>query len=123
MVTVDFRTRYENDQVDLDPETFLTRDAARLVDANGVAAGRAAARLGLAPLTFDVEGERISFTLDGARLVVASGGPETLVVSLDRGAFSDLVQDVVSTFGVQMTGRATVAGRVDAFVEWEPVLR
>jgi hypothetical protein len=123
MVTVDLRTRFENDQINLDPATFLTTDAPRLVEVHGEAAGRAAARLELPPLTFDVEGDRLSFAVDGARLVVASGGPDTVVVSLDRLAFSDLMQDVVSTFGAQMTGRAVVAGNVDAFVEWEPVLR
>ena len=52
-----------------------------------------------------------------------SGG-DALVVALDRGAFSDLVQDVASTFGVQMSGRAEVRrGTLDAFIEWEPVLR
>jgi hypothetical protein len=46
------------------------------------------------------------------------------VVTLDRLAFSDLLQDTASTFALQMTGRAEVArGAVEAFVAWEPVLR
>src|SRR5262249_20186874 len=49
---------------------------------------------------------------------------EALVVALDRPAFSDLVQDVVSTFGAQMLGRAVVKeGTLDQFIGWEPVLR
>ena len=47
-----------------------------------------------------------------------------IVVALDREAFSDLVQDVASTFALQMTGRADIRrGSVDSFVAWEPVLR
>ena len=45
-------------------------------------------------------------------------------MTLDRHAFSDLMQDVASTFGVHMSGRAKVErGSLDAFLEWEPVLR
>ena len=72
-----------------------------------------------------MEGELLTFAVDDrGRLAVHSGGKDVLVVALDRGAFSDLVQGVSSTFGVQLTGRAEVRrGSLDAFVEWEPVLR
>jgi hypothetical protein len=47
-----------------------------------------------------------------------------LVVATDTRGLSDLVEDAASTFGLEMTGRAEVRhGAVDAFVEWEPVLR
>jgi hypothetical protein len=96
-----------------------------LLDLRGGEAGAGAVRLALVPLTLDVEGEQLTFAVDDRpRLGVRSGSDDALVVSLDRDAFSDLVQDVVSTFGVQMTGRARVVqGTLDAFVEWEPVLR
>ena len=72
----------------------------------------------------DVDGELVTFAVDDGRLIVRRGGIEALLVELDNRAFSDLVQDVSSTFGVQMGGRATVVeGTLDAFVEWEPVLR
>jgi hypothetical protein len=123
MVTVDFRTRFDGDEVALDPGAFVEQQLPPLLDARGAEAGRAAARLGLVPLTFDVEGER--FTLvPGERLEVHRESADALTVALDRTAFSDLVQDVVSTFGAQMTGRAEVRrGSVDDFVGWEPVLR
>ena len=125
MPTIDLRTRFEGDAVALDPSAFLQEHAPPLVESNGADAGRAATRLGLAPLTLDVEGELLTFAVDDrGRLAVHSGGKDALVVALDRGAFSDLVQGVSSTFGVQLTGRAEVRqGSLDAFVEWEPVLR
>src|SRR5260370_40245107 len=102
MVTVDFRTRFEGEAVALDPETFLKLHVPALVDARGADAGRAATRLGLAPLTLDIDGEPLTFVVRGDRLVVEHGAQDALVVALDREAFSDLVQDVASTFGVQM---------------------
>ena len=126
MSTIDFRTRFDGDAIDLDPTSFLDEIAPAVVDAYGAEAGRYAARLGLVPLTLDVDGEPLTLSVDddGQRLEVHRGGGEALVVALDRHAFSDLVQDVASAFGLHKTDRAHVQkGTLDAFVEWEPVLR
>jgi hypothetical protein len=126
MTSIDFRTRFQGDAVALDPSAFVREGLAAALDARGAEAGRAALRLGLVPLTFDVEGEPFTFDVaDAARLVVRrSRGDGSLIVSLDRAAFSDLMQDVASTFGLQMTGRAAVTrGALADFIAWEPVLR
>ncbi len=123
MITVDTRSRFVNDAVSLDPVTFVDEHVPALPEARGVDAGRGAARLGLAPLTLNVEGEPLTFCVEGERLVVERKADDALVVGLDRAAFSDLVQDVASTFGLQMSGRAKVEGGLDGFLEWEPVLR
>ena len=124
MITVDTRSRFVNDAVSLDPATFVDEHVPALPEGRSVDAGRGAARLGLAPLTLSVDGEPLTFCVEGERLVVERGAHDALVVALDRSAFSDLVQDVASTFGLQMSGRAKVErGSLDAFLEWEPVLR
>ena len=125
MATVDFRSRFEGDNVALDPRAFLEAQLPPLLEARGAEAGRGAARLGLAPLTFDVEGEQFTFAVADNRLVVRHGSVnDSLIIGLDRAAFSDLMQDVASTFGVQMTGRVDMRrGAADDFVAWEPVLR
>ena len=124
MTTVDLRRRFDTDADALDPGTFLDEHVAALPDGRTAEAGRAAGRLGLVPLTLDVEGEPLTFAVDGDRLAVRRGAGDALVVTLDRHAFSDLMQDVASTFGVHMSGRAKVErGSLDAFLEWEPVLR
>ena len=124
MTTVDLRRRFDTAADALDPGTFLDDHVAALPDGRTAEAGRAAGRLDLVPLTLDVEGERLTFEVDGDRLAVRRGAGDALVVSLDRHAFSDLMQDVASTFGVHMSGRAKVErGSLDAFLEWEPVLR
>ena len=124
MSTVDFRTRFDGDQVGLNPRDFFESQLPRLLDANGIEAGRGAALLGLTSLTFDIDGELFTVQREDDRLTAYPGGGDALVVTLDSGAFSDLMQDVVSTFGIEMGGRAEIRrGSLDAFVEWEPVLR
>jgi hypothetical protein len=124
MSTVDLRTRFDGDQVEVDPSHFLESELPRLLDENAGEAGRGAARLGLTPLTLDIEGQVVTFRVEEGRLSASQRSGDALVVALDRGAFSDLMQDVASTFGIQMSGRAQVQrGNLDMFVEWEPVLR
>ncbi len=128
VTTVDLRSRFDGDQISLDPATFLTDHVPALLDANAALAGRAATRLGLAPLTLVVEGEQMTFEVaDNQRLTVRTGKADAtapLVVGMDCAAFSDVVQDVASTFGLDLTQRAQVrSGTLASFVEWEPALR
>lgn len=124
MTTVDLRTRYEGDALALDPSSFVTDVVGALPDTRAKEAAVAATRLGLPPLTLDVDGDVLTFAVDGDRLDVRRRTDDALRVELGREAFSDLVQDVASTFGAHMMGRADVVrGPVDGFLEWEPVLR
>ncbi|WP_019929586.1 phytanoyl-CoA dioxygenase family protein [Nocardia sp. BMG111209] len=124
MLSVDVRTRSHRDGTPLEPGAFLDEQVGPLLEAHGVSAGRAARRLGLAPLTFDIEGERMTWLPGEDAVEVRAGSGGTLIVGLDRAAFSDLIQDSASTFGLYKTGRAVVRqGGIDAFVAWEPVLR
>jgi len=124
MTTVDFRTRPDCDVTTTDLATFVDEQVAGVLDSRGAEAGRAAARLGLVPLSFDVEGEQYTFVPSDGAFEVRHGLDQALVIALDRVAFSELVNDVVSTFGLTMSGRADIrVGSVDAFVAWEPVLR
>jgi hypothetical protein len=124
MSTVDFRLRFEGDQRALDPESFLRDVIDGLPDTRAKEAGGAAARLGLPPLTLDVDGDAVTFALDGERLDVRRGIEDALRVEVGHAAFADIVEDVSSTFGAQMMGRADVVrGDFDRFLEWEPVLR
>lgn len=124
MVSIDFRTRYQGEAPSVAVEDFLSERVPRLLDANGEEAGRSATRLGLPPLTLEVSGHRLTLSASEGRLSVRAGTAQSLVVQLDHVAFSDLVDDVASTFGLQMTGRAKIhQGEADEFVAWEPVLR
>ncbi len=124
MTTIDMRTRSESNAASLDLDNFVHQRVPEWLDSRGADAGRAAIRLGLLPLSFDVEGEQFTFDPSGGSLSIRRGLNGVLVAGLDQSAFSDLVEDAVSTFGLTMLGRADVrVGSVDAFVAWEPVLR
>lgn len=124
MTTIDLRTRSDSDVPTIGVGTFLDEQVAELLDSRGTEAGRAAIRLGLLPLSFDVEGEQFTFVPSDGTLDVRHGVDQALVVGLDHFAFSELVHDAVSTFGLVMSGRADIrVGNVDAFLEWEPALR
>lgn len=124
MPSIDRRTRFDGDQLALDPDTFLAHDAPARVDANSGIAARSARAASASSLTLDVDGDPVTFRVVDDRVVVDHTVSDELVVSVDIESFSDLVQDVASTFALQMTGRATVqTGSSDAFLEWEPVLR
>jgi hypothetical protein len=124
MATVDLRTRLDGDVDLLDPTEFLEVRIPPLVEARGRQAGLAATRLHLGPLTLDVDGYQLTLVFDDDGLGVRPGGGGALVVAIDPQAFSELVQDASSTFGLQMTGRAEIRrGTSEAFIEWEPLLR
>lgn len=124
MASVDFRTRFEGDEVPLDTTTFLRVTVPPALAANGPTAGQAAVRLGLQPLTLDVDGEVLTIGPTDNGLVVRPGGNGGVTVALAPEAFSGLMQEIDSTFGVRMTGRAVLrTGDWDSFVAWEPVLR
>jgi hypothetical protein len=124
MATVDFRTRSDGAALPVDVGNFVHEQLAALAASCGGEAGQAAMRLGLVPLSFDVDGSRFALAIENGVLRSRPGGSEQLVVALDATAFADLVGDVVSTFGLTMLGRAEIrAGTVDDLVAWEPVLR
>jgi hypothetical protein len=124
MTTIDFRSRYDGDAPMFDPSDFAEEQQNARREDRGIEAGRSAVRLGLTPLTLEVDGVALSLKPANDGLVVTLGRGEALVVALDRRAFSDLMQDVASTFALHMTGRADIKrGTVDEFIAWEPVLR
>ncbi len=124
MTTVDFRSRFDSATELLDPDAFVDEYASGADPFRQVEAGRSAFRLGLTPLTLDVEGAVLTLEPEANGLRMRGSGAGALVVAMDRNAFSELMQDAASTFCLAMTGRADVQrGDVDAFVAWESVLR
>lgn len=124
MATIDRRTRSTGHTVALSAEWLHDELPGILRETGGLGAG-GVEMLGLSTLGFEVDGVAAYLTVANGSLVVregtAAGGP---IAALDAAAFSDLVQDVVSTFGLVMAGRVEMRrGTSDKFVAWEPVLR
>ena len=125
MPTIDLRTRFSGDAVDLDPHSFNGDYLAELPDDRWADAGAAATALKLLPLTLEVDGHPLTLEVDeDGRLRVQRRSGGAVVVTLARDAFSDFVQDVVSAIWLTVSGRATVTcGEATEFFNWEPVLR
>jgi hypothetical protein len=124
MTSIDQRTRHVGDTVTIGP-SWLHDELPIILRETGALAARGVDVLGLSTLGFEVDGTTAHFAVARDRLEVhegaAAGGP---VAALDALAFSDLVQDIASTFGLVLAGRVEVRrGTSDEFVAWEPVLR
>lgn len=123
MSTIDVRSRFIGDAQPLAP-SWLHEGLPDVLREAGALGARGVAVLDLTPLGFAVDGTVGHLTVDGDRLVVHEGTGDGAVVALDAAAFSELMQDVTSSFGLVMAGRIQmVRGTADQFIAWEPVLR
>ena len=119
------RTRLDAEVVLIDPATFVAEELAELLRRNGEMAARGAALVGAKALGIDVEG--IGFTLAPTdRTIELHPGTSgaRVVVELDRGSFSDLVQDL-QTPQTLATSLVTTLPMADHYrwLKWWPVLR
>ena len=124
MSTVDRRTRLLGDTVELGAG-WLHDELPSILSETGALGARGVEVLGLSPLSLVVDGVTATLAREDGRLVVREGtAEEGLIAALDASALSELVQDVVSTFGLSMAARVDMRrGTIDDFVAWEPVLR
>jgi hypothetical protein len=124
MTSVDKRTRFAG-SVQVMDVAQLFGDLAERLDETGALAARGVELLDLAPLTLEVDGTAAHLVVaDGALQLREGRADDGPVVGLDAIACSELLQDVVSTFGLVMPGRVEMLRpRGDQFVAWEPVLR
>jgi len=124
MGSIDKRTRYVGDTEPIDTSWLFDELPAILRDTGGLGA-RGVEVLGLTSFGLDVEGTNAHFAVDDGTLVVREGDADDGPIAvLDTDAFSDLMQDVSSTFGLTLAGRVQFRrGTADDFTGWEPVLR
>ena len=125
MVSVDMRTRADADVVLIDAAAWVAEELPELLARNGRLAARGAALVGAKPLGLDVEGA--AFTLiPSAGAIELQPGVESarVAVRLDRGSFSDLVQDLQTpqTLATALVTRLDMADHF-RWLKWWPVLR
>lgn len=125
MTSLDYRTRPARRIRRVDPAEFCRSEWPARLRENGRLAAGAAARLGLPPLTLEVEGAPWTvLPADGTLRIERISTDGALVARLDADAFSDLVDDHKSTLGLSVSGRIEiVAGEGEQLLWWEPVLR
>jgi hypothetical protein len=124
MTSIDKRTRFVGDTVPLDA-SWLFDELPAILEETGRLAARGVDVLALPTLGFDVDGTTAHFAVEHGALAVREGDADDGPIAiLDAAAFSDLVQDLSSTFGLTLGGRMQMRrGAADDFVAWEPVLR
>jgi hypothetical protein len=125
MVSIDYRTRPRSSEMKLDASQFFTESMPVLIAERGADAATGAEKLAVPPLTLDVAGDQWTLLVDGSRTSLEVGDrADGVLVRLAPEAFSDLMQDIASTFGLHLAGRVDVVrGTTDQFVAWEPILR
>src|SRR4051794_26714098 len=123
MTSIDKRTRFVGDPLPLDGR-WLFEDLPAILQETGGLGARGVEILGLTTFGVDVDDTTAHLTVDGGAVVVREGDADDGPIAiLDTAAFSDLVQDVSSTFGLTLAGRVQMRrGAADDFVAWEPVL-
>jgi len=125
MVSVDMRTRADADVVLIDPAVWVADDLPELLARNGELAARGAALVGAKPLGIDVEGTSFTLSPTTRTIEVKLGVDDArVVVKLDRGSFSDLVQDLQTpqTLATALVTRLEIADHF-RWLKWWPVLR
>jgi hypothetical protein len=125
VTSLDFRTRKMGDAVDLDAGAFCEGELPARLAEHGRLAARGCARLGLAPLGFEVGELRVTLRVVSDALALRPGIDEDAIhIVLGSAAFSELMQDVSSALGLGMRGQVELRrGSMDQFVAWEPALR
>jgi hypothetical protein len=122
--SIDARTRGRGTEPLDGPADFWEGDWAVAVGERGGPAALDAEILGLEPVTIRTHGQDWSLRVRGGRVESTPGVSEARVVHLDLAAFSDLVQERKSAFGLAIAGRVTGDDRsVHMFCAWDPVLR
>ncbi len=124
-MSVDMRTRPINAVGPVDPGAFFESDWSQAVARNGRQAASDAHELELGPLAIDVGGD--VWTMEPredtiqVRRAAPSAGP---VVTLDHPAFADLFCERRTAMGLIVGGRISgEPNALQAFYEWDPVLR
>jgi hypothetical protein len=105
---LDVRSRHRGDPTRVDPERFWAEDWAAGLDRHRRRATADAVHLGLEPITVRVGDQARTLGVGPEGLEAAEPATGGLVVDLDPAAFTDLVREARSAFGLVMAGR--VAG-------------
>ncbi len=124
-MSVDTRTRAVNGTGPADPASFFEGGWCEAVAHHGVRAAEDAARLGLPPITMQVDDAQWTLRLGAKGIDVVPGNADTtLSVALDSTAFADLFCERRTALGLVIGGRVEGdAASNEAFCSWDPVLR
>jgi hypothetical protein len=125
MVSVDFRTRRDDDVTPVDASEFFAVELPKLIAEHGDLAVPGAQELNPRPLAIRVGDESWTLTLDGDAITVSPGDDEAVaIVPLDDEGLTDLVHDIRTPMGFFTGGDLDMPkGRLEDFLDWGVILR
>ncbi len=122
--SVDVRTRLRGSGPLIDASDFWEKEWRDALGAHGERAAEDAEFLGVGPLTIRTGGQSWTLRLQSGRLEATPGRRGSLQVDLDRAAFTDLVHERKTAFGLAIAGRVEGAGEsIQMFCAWDAILR
>lgn len=124
MLSLDLRTRTDDDIEPVDVAVFFDEQLPELVAANGELATPGAAELGVEPFTFSTPSGSWTLTCDGDRIDVARSGGGAAEVRISDADVADIVNDLKTPMTLLTGGTLDMArGDLGDFLDWWVVLR
>jgi hypothetical protein len=124
MVSLDFRTRTDDDIRPVETKQFFDEELPALIAANEHYAVAGARELGVEPFTFDTPSGSWTLALADNHLTSAAGADGAATVRLDDADIADVVNDLKTPMTFLTGGRLDMArGDLGDFLDWWVVLR
>jgi hypothetical protein len=124
MVSLDFRTRVDDDIRAVDPIGFFGAELPALAGRNSAAAVPAGRELRVEPFTFVLPSGSWTLAIDGDAVTVAPGDTGAACVRISDADFADVVNDLKTPMTFLTGGTLDMPrGNLGDFLDWWVVLR
>ena len=124
MVSLDFRTRTDDDIRSISTASFFETELPELIEQRAELAVPGARELGVEPFAFETPGGTWTLALSGDTFTVAAGNTGAAGVRLSDADVADLVNDLQTPMTYVTAGTlAMTRGNLGDFLDWWVVLR
>lgn len=123
-MTIDLRTRYDDDVEAIDVIDFFESRLPALAEQRSFLAVPGALELGVRPLTLETPAGSWTLRLAGDTIRIEPGAEGAATVRLDQSELSDIVDDLRTPMTLFTAGTLDMPqGRLEDFLDWWVVLR
>ena len=124
MVSLDFRTRTDDDIATVDTRAFFETQLPDLIATNGHFAAAGAHELGVAPFSIVTPAGEWTLAMDGGTFTLEPGTDGAAIVNLTDEDIADFVNDLKTPMTLLTGGRLDMPrGNLGNFLDWWVVLR
>jgi hypothetical protein len=123
-MTIDLRTRYDEDVEAIDSVEFFEDRLPRLAAERSFLAVPGARELGVRPLTFETPVGSWTLSIVGDFIRIEPGSAGEAVVRLDQSELADIIHDLRTPMTLFTAGSLDIPqGRLEDFLDWWVLLR